>query len=314
MSQEPRPLTMNDQRIIRKLALIQHACPSDGSVSDHYATAEALIRDAAGQGAELIVTQELFASPYFPQVEDETCFDLAEPIPGPTSNKLCELAKSLGVAIAGSLFERRTPGVYHNTFIVIDGHGEIISRYRKMHIPDDPGFFEKFYFTPGDAPSNELATEEADFGWRSVPVDGINVGTLVCWDQWYPEAARLTALRGAELLLYPTAIAHCADEDDDERARQIDAWQTMQRSHAIANGVFVAAINRVGVEGNLTFWGRSFIVDPGGRVIAEASGNDAQVLIAECDFSLIESTRRIWPFLRDRRVDAYGDLTKRFVD
>ena len=320
-----------------KLGLIQHACPVGDSAQQNLAKAVQMIRDAAGQGAQLIATQELFTGAYFPQVEDDALFDLAEPIPGPTSETLCKLANELSVEITASLFEKRAPGLYHNTSIMIDTKGGIVGKYRKMHIPDDPRFYEKYYFTPGDAPGDTQGnsaphaalkrSDGADLPTRSHHIpgpdpDGFDVqhmsqattGMLVCWDQWFPEAARLTALRGAQVLFYPTAIGWYHGETDDEKPRQRDAWQTMQRSHAIANGVFVAAINRVGVEDDLTFWGHSFVADPGGRIIAQASGDKEEVLVAECDLSLIEQTRRGWPFLRDRRIDAYSGLLQRMIE
>jgi len=306
------------------LALLQHACPTDASREANVQTAVAMARQAAADGAQLIVTQELFTSAYFPQVEDDARFDLAEPIPGPTTAALGAVAAELGVVIAASLFERRAAGVYHNTSVVIapgsgaphgdaglspvalpDG-GAIVGMYRKMHIPDDPRFYEKYYFTPGD------------LGFQAVPLTGaglpVTVGTLVCWDQWFPEAARLTAMQGAQVLLYPTAIGWYHGETPEDRAQQRAAWQTIQRSHAIANGVFVVAANRVGTEGELTFWGSSFVADPGGVVVAEASEADEQVLHAELDLGRIEALRRGWPFLRDRRIDAYGPLTRRLLD
>ncbi len=310
---------MSEKRSI-KLGLIQHACPVDAPREQNLAKAVDMIRDAAGQGAQLIATQELFTGSYFPQVEDDARFDLAEPVPGPTSQTLCELAKELNVEITASLFEKRAPGVYHNTSVMIDPAGSIIGRYRKMHIPDDPRFYEKYYFTPGDAPA---PGRESNGNGKHVPgPNGFGVqhtrhattGMLVCWDQWFPEAARLTAMQGAEVLFYPTAIGWHTEEADDENQRQREAWRVIQRSHAIANGVFVAAINRVGTEDDLTFWGSSFVADPGGQVIAEASADKEEVLIAECDLSLIEKTRRGWPFLRDRRVDAYGGLLQRMLD
>jgi len=290
------------------LALTQHACTADKRANIDRAAS--LIRDAAGRGAKLVVTQELFAGLYFPQTEDEKHFDLAEPIPGPTSQRLCDLAAELGVALSASLFERAAPGLYYNTSIMIDPAGAIVDRYRKMHIPDDPRFYEKYYFTPGD------------LGFRAQQLTSppVTTGMLVCWDQWYPEAARLTALRGARLLLYPTAIGWhsppgAADEGEtpDERARQLDAWVTIQRSHAVANAVFVAAANRVGQEGELLFWGNSFVADPSGTIIAQADGASEQVLLATLDLSLIERRRRGWPFLRDRRIDAYDPITSRYL-
>lgn len=288
-----------------KIALLQHACGTD--VAANVDTMVDMARDAASKGAELIVTQELFASQYFPQVEDEAGFALAEPIPGPLSQRLCGLAKELGVAISASLFEDRTAGLYHNTSIMIDETGVIVDKYRKMHIPDDPRFFEKYYFTPGD------------LGFRTQRVAGATTGMLVCWDQWFPEAARITAMKGAQLLLYPTAIGWYTTDDGggetaEDRAAQRDAWRTIQRSHAISNGVYVAAANRIGREGDIQFWGSSFIVDPSGTVIAEASQDEAAVLMAELDLSKIRVQRHGWPFLRDRRIDAYESLTRRLID
>lgn len=272
-----------------------------------------MAREAAGKGAELIVTQELFASRYFCQTEDDRCFGWAEPIPGPTSGRICEHAKKLGVWISASLFERRAAGIYHNTSIMVNPKGEIADKYRKMHIPDDPRFYEKYYFTPGD------------LGFRAQDLGAVKTGMLICWDQWYPEAARLTAMKGAELLLYPTAIgwytrtsadgeAGTHGETETTRRQQLAAWQTMQRSHAIANGVYVAAVNRVGVEGDLKFWGHSFIVEPSGDVIAEAGGEEREILIAEIDRRKVEKQRQGWPFFRDRRIDAYGGMTSRYLD
>ena len=301
---------MSDKRSI-KLGLIQHACPVGATREENLGKAVSKIREAAGQGAHLIATQELFTGSYFPQAEDDARFDLAEPIPGPTSETLCKLADNLDVEITASLFEKRAPGVYHNTSIMIDTSGRIVGRYRKMHIPDDPRFYEKYYFTPGDARSRDDGGLD---GFGVQRMGHATTGMLVCWDQWFPEAARLTTLRGAEVLFYPTAIGWYHGETDEDKRSQREAWQIMQRSHAIANGVFVAAINRVGVEDDLTFWGGSFVADPCGRVIAEASGDQEEVLIAECDLSLIEQMRRGWPFLRDRRVDAYGGLMNRMSD
>jgi len=295
-----------------KIALLQHACAQDKAAN--LATVEAMTRDAAAGGATLVMTEELFASRYFCQTEDDRHFALAEPIPGPASTKLCELAKELGIWLSASLFERRTAGVYHNTSIMIAPDGSIADRYRKMHIPDDPRFYEKYYFTPGD------------LGFRVQDLAGdLTTGMLVCWDQWYPEAARLTAMRGAQLLMYPTAIGWYTEdapdgqagthgETDQTRQQQIEAWQTIQRSHAIANGVYVAACNRIGVEDELQFWGRSFVVDPTGQIIAQASGDAQEVLDAEVDPATIEQQRQGWPFFRDRRIDAYSSITARFLD
>ena len=288
------------------IGLTQHACTADTQANINRACE--LIREAAGKGATLVITQELFAGLYFPQEEDDQHFDLAEPIPGPTSNQLCELAKKLGIHISGSLFERAAAGLYFNTSIMIDPAGNIIDRYRKMHIPDDPRFYEKYYFTPGDLGFRAQQLSQPD----------LTTGMLVCWDQWYPEAARLTALHGAQLLLYPTAIGWHAPETGggetaEERPKQVESWRTIPRSHAIANGVFVAAANRVGREGELLFWGRSFIADPSGTIIAEADGETEQSLTAQIDLSLIEQRRRGWPFLRDRRIDAYAPITSRYL-
>jgi len=286
-----------------KLGLIQHACPTTASYDQTLKVATDLIREAAGRGATLIATQELFVGPYFCQTEDERKFDLAEPVPdGPTTRHLQQLADELNVAITGSLFEKRAPGVYHNTSVMIDKSGAVVDRYRKMHIPDDPRFYEKYYFTPGD------------LGFRAQEVDGTKTGMLVCWDQWYPEAARLTALRGAQVLFYPTAIGWYHGETSEDKAQQKAAWQTIQKSHAVANGVYVAAINRVGTEDDLAFWGSSFVCDPGGSVIAEASPTEPEALVVEIDPGKIESWRRGWPFLRDRRIDAYDSITKRLID
>lgn len=292
------------------IALLQHACPVDASPQQNLATCERLVREAADQGADLAVTQELFTSCYFPQVEDEAHFDLAQPVPGPTSERLSALAGELSITLSASLFEKRAPGVYHNTTVTYGPDGAAVGKYRKMHIPDDPRFYEKYYFTPGD------------LGWQTFAVNAADaetkVGTLVCWDQWFPEAARLTALQGAGVLLYPTAIGFYNHPEHGEpilvQQHQREAWQTVMRSHAISNGVFVAAANRVGDEGDLTFWGSSFICGPDGQVIAQASTDSEEVLLAELDLGLIETQRRGWPFLRDRRIDAYDRLLDRLSD
>jgi len=261
------------------------------------------IREAAQQGAELVCLQELFAGPYFCQVEEARLFDLAEPVDGPTNRAIAAAAAAARVSVLSSFFERRAAGLYHNTAVLFGPSGDALGMYRKMHIPDDPQFYEKFYFTPGD------------LGFVSLDTGKLRVGPLVCWDQWYPEAARLTALAGAEILLYPTAIGWLPEDKPVYGADNLNAWQTMQRSHAIANGVFVVVTNRVGTERagerSIEFWGHSFICDPYGRVIAEA-GQDASVLVADCDLGLIEQARRGWPFLRDRRIDAYGGLERRY--
>ncbi|HWA96507.1 MAG TPA: carbon-nitrogen hydrolase [Terracidiphilus sp.] len=271
------------------------------------------VRQAAQLGAQVVCLPELFLAQYFCQREDIRLFDLAEPIPGPSTQRLGEVARELRVVLIASLFERRAPGLYHNTAVTLGPDGSILSVYRKMHIPDDPLYYEKFYFTPGD------------LGFKAVDTSFGRIGTLVCWDQWYPEGARLTALQGAEVLFYPTAIGWHPDEKDEFGAAQYDAWQTIQRAHAIANGVYVAGVNRVGHEtgdvlGNraegkgLEFWGGSFLADPFGRIIAKASHDAEEVLLGEIDIALLEDTRRNWPFLRDRRIDAYTPITQRFLD
>ena len=284
------------------IGLIQMSCSPDPR--ENFAKAESRIREASKKGAQIICTQELFRSQYFCREENADLFELAEPIPGPSSEALAKLSRELNVAIVGSLFERRAAGVYHNTAVISDAGGESLGKYRKMHIPDDPLYYEKFYFTPGDL---GFPTFDTRFG---------RIGVLICWDQWYPEAARLSSLGGANILFYPTAIGWHPAEKKEFGAAQLDAWRTMQRSHAIANGVFVAAVNRVGYEGTaesgLEFWGHSFICDPFGQVLAEASADKEEILIVECDPKRIEETRRNWPFLRDRRIDAYSPILKRW--
>ena len=280
------------------------ACSRDPG--ENLAKAEWRTREAAGKGAQIICLQELFRSQYFCREENARLFDLAETIPGPSSEALSRLAHELNVVIVGSVFERRAPGVYHNTAVVIDAGGALLGLYRKMHIPDDPLYFEKFYFTPGD------------LGFRGFDTRYGRVAALVCWDQWYPEAARLAALGGAEVLFYPTAIGWHPLEKAELGAAQHDAWRTIQRSHAIANGIYVAAVNRVGFEGppdhGLEFWGASFVADPFGRILAEASHDREETLIIECDRRQIDEVRRNWPFLRDRRIDAYGGIVNRLID
>ncbi|WP_350653753.1 carbon-nitrogen hydrolase [Pseudoalteromonas sp. D48-MNA-CIBAN-0056] len=267
------------------------------------------IRDAASQGAQLVVLQELHRSLYFCQTEDVDVFDLAETIPGPSSNTLGELAKELGIVIVASLFEKRATGLYHNTAVVLEKDGSIAGKYRKMHIPDDPGFYEKFYFTPGD------------LGFEPIQTSVGKLGVLVCWDQWFPEAARLMAMAGAEILIYPTAIGWDARDDKDEQTRQKDAWVISQRAHAVANGVPVISCNRVGLERDpsgqsdgIQFWGNSFIAGPQGEILAEADNQSEQILMVELDQKRSENVRRIWPYLRDRRIDHYQDLTKIYRD
>ena len=289
------------------VALIQQTCSSDRNATLEK-TSEMIIR-AAASGAVLIVLQELHTGPYFCQVEDPALFDLAEPIPGPSSEAVGKLARELGVVIVSSLFERRAPGLYHNTAVIFEKDGAIAGTYRKMHIPDDPGFYEKFYFTPGD------------LGFTPVKTSVGTLGVLVCWDQWYPEAARMMALAGADLLIYPTAIGWDPADTSDEQERQRDAWITVQRGHAIANGLPVLAVNRVGFEASqelskngIRFWGSSFAAGPQGEILAEASRDNEEILLADIDLARSETVRRIWPFLRDRRIDAYGDLLKRYRD
>jgi N-carbamoylputrescine amidase len=286
------------------VGLVQMSCNPEPEANLDKAVAG--IREAAAGGAQIICSQELFRSPYFCQHEDPKFFDLAEPIPGPSSDRLSQLARETGTAIVASLFERRTAGVYHNTAAVFDADGSLLGLYRKMHIPDDPLYYEKYYFTPGD------------LGFRAFDTRFGRIGVLVCWDQWYPEGARLTALQGATILFYPTAIGWHPREKAEFGAAQHEAWQLMQRSHAIANGVYVAAVNRVGHEGpangGLEFWGGSFVSDPFGGLLKEASQEREEVLIVACNLRRLEEVRRNWPFLRDRRIDAYGDLTRRFID
>ena len=275
-------------------------------VDDNLQKALTLIGQAAQRGAQIICLQELFRSQYFCQKQDATIFDLAEPIPGPSTEALAAAARQHQVVIVGSLFERRDAGVYHNTAVVLDADGSLLGTYRKMHIPDDPLYFEKYYFTPGDQ------------GYRCFDTRYGRIGVLVCWDQWYPEGARLTALQGAKVLFYPTAIGWHPSEKDQYGTEQHDAWRTIQRAHAIANGVYVAAVNRVGhegpSEGGLEFWGSSFVSDPFGVVLSEASNNKEEILVAECDLAHLESVRRNWPFLRDRRIDSYGPIVNRLID
>ena len=286
-----------------RIGLVQMACSEDPN--QNLAKAERRIREAAGRGAQVICLQELFRSQYFCREENSELFALAESIPGPTTECLGGLARELGIVVIASLFERRAPGLYHNTAAVIGTNGHILGLYRKMHIPDDPLYYEKYYFTPGD------------LGFRTFDTDFGLIGTLVCWDQWYPEAARLATLRGAIVLFYPTAIGWHPSEKQQSGAAQLDAWRTIQRSHAIANGVYVAAVNRVGYEGppehGIEFWGSSFIADPFGQVLAQASESEEEILLAECDPRRVDEVRRNWPFLRDRRIDSYGPILERWL-
>jgi N-carbamoylputrescine amidase len=292
---------------ILRTALIQQNCSSDKQAN--LEKSAAMARQAAASGAGLIVLQELHAGPYFCQIEDPALFDLAEPIPGESTRFIAGLARELGVVIVASLFERRAPGLFHNTAVVFETDGEIAGTYRKMHIPDDPGFYEKFYFTPGD------------LGFTPIKTSVGTLGVLVCWDQWYPEGARLMALAGADLLIYPTAIGWDPADAADEKQRQREAWITVQRGHAVANGLPVLAVNRVGFEPSdghpekgIRFWGSSFAAGPQGEFLAEASGDNEEILLVDVDMRRSETVRRIWPFLRDRRIDAYGDITKRYRD
>lgn len=283
-----------------QVAVIQMTCSEDRTANVQKALAK--IKEAADQGARLVCLQELFHGCYPCQTEDHRRFDEAEPIPGPLTLALQETAQQCGCVIVGSLFERRAPGLYHNSAVVIDGDGKLCGLYRKMHIPDDPLYYEKFYFTPGD------------LGFRSFETQVGRVGVCICWDQWFPEAARLTALTGAEFIFYPTAIGWLPDERETFGASQVSAWETMLRSHAIANGVFVAAPNRVGREGELQFWGNSLIIDPNGNVLARGNHEDEQVVTADCNRQQVDVTRTHWPFLRDRRIDAYQGLMQRYLD
>ena len=282
------------------VALVQMRCTAQPQAN--LKTGLAFVGKAAKRGAQIVCLPELFRSLYFCQSEDHRQFALAEPIPGPTTAALAHAARQYRVTIVGSIFEKRSAGIYHNAAVIIGANGKLVGKYRKMHIPDDPLYYEKFYFTPGDLGFQSFATKRA------------NIGTLVCWDQWYPEAARITALKGAQILFYPTAIGWHLGEKKQFGAKQHDAWVTIQRSHAIANGVFVAAANRVGLEGTVQFWGGSFVCDPFGEILAEASHDKEEVLIAKCDLRKIEQTRQHWPFLRDRRIDAYGGITQRLLD
>jgi N-carbamoylputrescine amidase len=294
-----------------RVGLVQMQCgPEPEQNLEH---AMEMVREAAGKGANVVCLPELFMTQYFCQREDHAFFDLAEPIPGPTSTRLSQLARQQGVVLIASLFEKRVPGIYHNTAAIFEKDGALAGIYRKMHIPDDPLYYEKFYFTPGD------------LGFKALDTNVGKVGTLVCWDQWYPEGARLTALQGANVLFYPTAIGWHPAEKEEWGEAQYDAWRTIQRAHAIANGVYVAVVNRVGhetgnIRGNevkgpgLDFWGGSFLADPFGRVIAEGSHDKEEVLIGEVDLRKMEEIRRNWPFLRDRRIDSYAQITQRFID
>jgi N-carbamoylputrescine amidase len=281
------------------LGLIQMSAGND--VAANLAKAAERISAAAHKGAQIVCLQELFRSRYFCQSEDARNFKLSETIPGPTTEALGELARDKAIVIVASIFEKRSAGVYHNSAVVIDADGTIAGRYRKMHIPDDPLYYEKFYFAPGD------------LGFPSFETRYARVAALVCWDQWFPEGARLAALDGAEILFYPTAIGWIPNEPRIVAENQRSAWQLIQRSHAVANGVFVAAVNRVGREGKINFWGQSFVAGPFGEIVAQAGGTREEILLAQCDLGKIEEIRQSWPFLRDRRIDAYGDIQSRFL-
>jgi len=287
------------------LGLLQHSCGA--SPAANLRRTLALAEKAALRGANLICTQELFRSRYFCQAEKHDYFRLAEPIPGPSSRAFQALARKHGVVVIASLFERRAAGLYHNTAVIFDADGRMVGRYRKMHIPDDPLYYEKFYFTPGDT------------GFRAWDTRFGRIGVLICWDQWYPEGARLTALQGAEILFYPTAIGWHPGEKAEHGARQHGAWETIQRAHAVANGCYVAAVNRIGTErpeggDGIEFWGQSFVAGTSGEILAKAGTDREEVMLVPIDLGQVDTTRTHWPFLRDRRIDAYGDLTRRFVD
>jgi N-carbamoylputrescine amidase len=297
------------------VGIIQDHATDDAAAN--LARAEVLIRRAAGKGAQIICLKELFNGPYFCQAQHAERFDRAEPIPGATTAALQALARELDVVLIVPLFERQAAGVYRNSAAVIDADGRLLGVYRKMHIPDDPLFYEKYYFTPGDGPITGKAERDQEPGFKVWKTKYATIGVLICWDQWYPEAARITALMGAEILFYPTAIGWHPSEKDEWGVAQVEAWRTAQRAHAIANGVFVASPNRIGHEDEpgtdgITFFGHSFIVDPFGRFMAEA-GEGEEILVAQCDPALIETVRRNWPFLRDRRIDAYGPILNRVI-
>jgi N-carbamoylputrescine amidase len=288
---------MAGNRVIN-IGLVQMSMSAD--TDENVQKAVARVAEAKKAGADVVCLPELYRSPYFCQKEDARLFDLAEPVPGPSTEALGRAAKAAGVVVVAPIFEKRALGLYHNTAAIIDTNGEVAGLYRKMHIPDDPLYYEKFYFTPGD------------LGFPSVAAREAQIATLVCWDQWFPEAARLVALAGAQIVFYPTAIGWQFDEPPEVDAAQHDAWETIQRSHAIANGIFVAVVNRVGHEDAVRFWGQSFVADPFGRVLVRASASEEETLVVECDLAAIGQTRRNWPFLRDRRIDAYADVQKRF--
>jgi N-carbamoylputrescine amidase len=283
-----------------KVGLIQMSCTKDPAANMSKTVVK--IREAAQKGAQIICLQELFRSLYFCDVEDYENFKLAEPIPGPSTEEFQKLSKELNVVIIASLFEKRTNGIYHNTTAVIDADGSYLGKYRKMHIPDDPGYYEKFYFTPGD------------LGYKTFKTKYATIGVLICWDQWYPEASRITSLMGAEILFYPTAIGWAESQDAATNDEQYNAWQTIQRSHAVANGLHVVSVNRVGNEGPMKFWGGSFVSNPFGKLLYKASHDQEEIHIEEINIDKTDSYRTHWPFLRDRRIDSYQPITKRFID
>ncbi len=285
-----------------KVGIVQMSCLADKQINLQKSIEK--IKEAAAKGAQIVCLQELFTSLYFCDVEDYDNFKLAEPIPGPSSDLLSKIAKELGVVIIASLFEKRTPGLYHNTTAILDADGTYLGKYRKMHIPDDPAYYEKFYFTPGD------------LGYKVFNTKFAKIGVLICWDQWYPEASRITALMGAEILFYPTAIGWATSQDEDTNTEQYNAWQTIQRSHSVANGLHVVSVNRVGFEQNgaMKFWGGSFITNPFGSILYKASHENEEVHVEELDLEKTDSYRTHWPFLRDRRIDSYQQITKRFID
>ena len=282
-----------------KIGLIQLS--DQGRLSENIHKHKSYIRKAADSGAQIICLQELFTTSYFCSKEDDTFFQLAEPVPGPLSNEMCKLAAELKVVLILPYFEKRAPGLYYNTAVVIDADGSYLGKYRKMHIPDDPGFYEKYYFTQGD------------LGYQVFNTKYGKIGVLICWDQWYPESARITALLGADILFYPTAIGTLSHEGEGEKTKFRDAWMTIQKSHAIANGCYVASVNRVGQERDITFWGGSFVAGPFGEILEQA-GEEEEIIIADCDFSSIEKQRQIWPFFRDRRIDSYQGITERYLE
>jgi len=285
---------------IVKIGTVQMKCVADKEANIQKSISE--IRAAAAKGAQIICLQELFASLYFCDVEDHDNFLLGEPIPGPSTDALSTIAAECNVVIIASLFEKRANGLYHNTTAVIDADGKYLGKYRKMHIPDDPGYYEKFYFTPGD------------LGYKVFKTKYATIGVLICWDQWYPEAARITALMGAEILFYPTAIGWATHQDEETNIEQYNAWQTIQRSHSVANGVPVVSVNRVGYEGDMKFWGGSFISNPFGTLLYKASHDEEETVVTEIDTEKTERYRTHWPFLRDRRIDSYAPITKRYID